>query len=115
MKARILLLILSNILFLLLLTSCAHTLEESAASVDVYYSLAERTNCDYIGDVIGSDGNFLTFLFISNVDLTQGALNDIRHKALVMGGDSVFILLPQLDYGTTTTFVGSVYRCHKEA
>jgi hypothetical protein len=112
-KVRTLFLILINSLFLLLLNCCAHSLENNAASVDVYYSLAEKTNCDYVGDVIGSDGNYLTFLFISNTDLTRGALNNIRNNAMAMGGDSVFILREKLQYSTTTTFVGSVYSCHK--
>ena len=114
MKARILLLILTNSLFLLLLNGCSSMpLEDSAASVKVYYSLAEKTNCEYIGDVIGSDGNIMTYLFTSNVNLTHGALNDVRNKAMMMGGDTVFILREQLLYTTTTTFVGSVYSCYK--
>ncbi len=114
MKTRKLFLLLTNSLFLLLLYSCSHIpLADKAASVDVYYSLGEKTNCDYVGDVIGSDGNIFTYLFISNVDLTRGALNDIRNQARVLGGDTVFILREQLLYSTTTTFVGSVYSCHK--
>ncbi len=73
----------------------------------------ERTNCEYVGDAIGSDGNLITYLFISNVTLTQGALDDIRNNAMAMGGNAVFILRSQLSYSTTTTFVGTVYNCHK--
>ncbi len=105
--------ILINCLFLLFLNGCAHSLNNNAASVDVYYSTIEKINCDYLGDVIGSDGNVFTFLFMSNVDLTRGALNDIRNNARVMGGDTVFIFREQLLYTTTTTFVGSVYDCQK--
>jgi hypothetical protein len=119
MKAKILLLILTNSIFLLLLNGCSHIpLEDSAVSVKVYYSLAEKTkaeetNCEYIGDAIGSDGNFVTFLFMTNVSLTKGALNDIRNEVIRMGGDTIFILHEQLLYTTSTTFVGSVYNCHK--
>ena len=98
----------------LLLNGCAHSLESKAASVKVYYSDAEIANCDYKGDVIGSDGNFFTFLFISNVDLTRGALNDIRNNAMAIDGDSVFILREMLPYATTSTFVGSAYHCYKQ-
>ena len=114
MKRRILLLILINSLFLLLLNGCSHIpLEDSAASVEVYYSIYERTDCDYVGDVIGSDGNIFTFMFMSNVNLTRGALNNIRNEAMAMGGNAIYILRSQLSYNTTTTFVGTVYRCHK--
>lgn len=113
MKGKDILLLLTSSLFLLLLNSCSHIpLEDSASSVKVYYSFAEKTNCDYVGDVIGSDGSFITFLFISNRHLTHGALNDIRNQARAMGGDTVFILREQLLYSTTTTFVGSVYTCN---
>jgi hypothetical protein len=106
-----------TLLLLLLLNSCANiVLDENAASVNVYYSLSEKsiTNCNYVGDVVGSDGNFLKFWYMSNLRLTRGALNDIRNKANAMGGDSVFILQEMLEYTTTSTFVGSVYRCNKK-
>ena len=107
-------LLLTNGILLPLLYSCSHIpLEDSAASVEVFYSLAEKTNCEYVGDVIGSDGNVFTYLLMSNIQLTRGALNDIRNKARAMGGDTVYILREQLQYSTTTTFVGSVYSCHK--
>lgn len=99
---------------LLLLSGCSHiSLEKDAKSVDVFYSLSEISNCDYIGDVIGSDGNLLIYLLMDNVSLTRGAINDIRNKAVVMGGDTVIILREQLLYTTTTTFLGSVYNCNK--
>lgn len=97
----------------LLLNGCAHSLDSKAISVNVYYSENENAHCDYKGDVIGSDGNFFTFLFISNINLTRGALNDIRNNAAAMGGDTVIIIRDQLLYTTTTTFVGSVYSCGK--
>ena len=114
MKANYIFILLTNTIFLLLLNSCSHIpLEEKATSVAVYYSLTEKTNCDYVGDVIGSDGNIFTYLFMSNIVLTRGALNDIRNKARAMGGDTVIILREMLTYSTTTTFVGSVYTCNK--
>ena len=114
MKIENISLFLIGCLFLLQLSGCAHIkLEDSAAAVNVYYSLSEKSNCDHVGDVIGSDGNLFTYLFMSNTGLTRGALNDIRNEARAMGGDTVFILRELLPYTTTTTFVGSVYTCNK--
>ena len=114
MKRRILPLILINSVLLLLLNGCSHIpLEDSADSIEVFYSINDRTKCEYVGDVIGSDGNIFTFMFMSNVSLTRGALNNIRNEAMAMGGNTVFILRSQLSYNTTTTFVGSVYSCYK--
>ncbi len=112
MKTRSLSLLLTSSLFVLLQNSCSHIpLADEATSVAVYYSLNEKTNCDYVGDVIGSDGNVMTFLFMSNTSLTRGALNDVRNNARAMGGDTVFIIREQLLYRTSTTFVGSIYNC----
>ncbi len=100
--------------FLLVLNGCANiSLEAEATSVKIYYALTERSTCDYLGDVVGSDGNMLTFWFMSNDKLTRGALNDIRNEAREIGGNTVFILRDQLQYTTSTTFVASVYHCNK--
>lgn len=116
MKSKNMFMFLTNTIFLLLLYGCSHIpLEDRATSVKVYYSLSEKSNCDHVGDVIGSDGNIFTFLFMSNTGLTRGALNDIRNEARAMGGDTVFILRELLPYRTTTTFVGSVYSCNNKA
>lgn len=100
---------------LLLLGACANLpLEKEAAAVRIYFSPFEKTGCEYKGEVVGSDGNMLTFWFISNTDLVQGALNDLRNDAHHLGGDTVFILREQLSFTTSTTFLGSVYRCSKQ-
>jgi hypothetical protein len=97
---------------LLLINSCAHvTLEPDAESVEILYSHTEQESCEYLGDVIGSDGNLMTYLFISNRNLTRGALNDIRNRARAIGGDTVYIIREHMGYTTSTTFLGSVYNC----
>lgn len=118
MKAKLLFLAVTFFLFLPQLSSCSHLpLEEEASSVKVYFSLGEKekteiASCDHLGDIIGSDGNMMSNFFISNINLTRGALNDIRNKAKAIGGDTVFILRNPLSYATSTTMVGSVYSCN---
>ena len=48
--------------------------------------------CSYLGEVIGSEGHWYTYLFVSNTDLTQGAINQIYNKANDLGANVVFIL-----------------------
>ena len=111
---KILFKLLAGFIILLLVASCAHIkLDDSAKEVKILFSSVEKTNCSYIGEVVGSDGNMLTFLFMSNRKLTEGALNDIRNNARVMGGNTVFVILNALPYSTSTTFTGSVYNCVK--
>ena len=96
----------------LLGNGCAHVeLEPQAGSVEVLYSHTEQAGCEYLGDVIGSDGNLMTYLFMSNRNLTRGALNDIRNRARALGGDTIYIIREQLQFTTSTTFLGSVYNC----
>jgi len=66
--------------------------------------------CRYLGEVIGSEGHWYTYLFISNTDLTQGALNDIYNKANALGANVVFIS-DNIHFVTSVTFYGQAYNC----
>lgn len=71
---------------------------------------ADKPECRYLGEVIGSEGHWYTYLFISNVHLTQGALNDIYNKANELGANVVFIS-DDLGFTTSVTFYGQAYNC----
>lgn len=66
-----------------------------------------------MGDVIGSEGVFYNFIFISNHDLTLGARNDLRNKAYALGGNIIEIENDNLLYKTSTVYVGNVYHCRE--
>ena len=66
--------------------------------------------CKYLGEVIGSEGHWYTYLFISNSNLTQGALNDIYNKANALGANVVFIS-DDISFATSVTFYGQAYHC----
>jgi hypothetical protein len=80
--------------------------------------------CTFLGDVTGSQGDFFTGAFTSNADLETGARNDIKNKAMSLGGDTVYILTQRAgqtgsysdDFGggsqqTNVTLSGNVYKC----
>jgi hypothetical protein len=79
--------------------------------------------CKFLGDVTGSQGNFLTGPWTSNENLETGARNDIKNKAAAMGGNVVAILTHWAgqtgsygQYGwssqqTNVVITGNVYRC----
>lgn len=46
-------------------------------------------NCKYLGQVLGSQGNFFTGRYTSNANLEQGAMNDLKNKTYEMGGNYV--------------------------
>ncbi|CAB3749240.1 membrane protein [Burkholderia sp. MSh2] len=80
--------------------------------------------CRYLGDVTGSQGNFLTGGFIPDTSLETGARHDLKNRAAALGGNLVVLLTQRAaqsgsfdgtDGGflrqTGVTLTGSVYRC----
>lgn len=74
-------------------------------------------SCSYLGEAIGSQGNWFTGDYTSNKNLMEGARNELRNKAAAMGGNYVWIqnvsnAQAHGALGTSnTTTVGNVYRC----
>jgi len=44
-----------------------------------------------MGEVIGTEGHWYNYLFMSNKNITQGALNDIKNQAQKLGAKAVHI------------------------
>ena len=106
----------------LLSSACAnwnHTTKNSE-TVQLYFSLKHNLDdklltefdqkCKKLGEVIGSEGRWFNFLFISNKLLTQGALNDIKNQAHKIGADKV-VVHKKLDFQTSVTILGQAYDC----
>jgi hypothetical protein len=72
-------------------------------------------NCAYLGEAIGVAGSWWYYWAISNRDLTEWARNDLRNRALDMGGNRVLIQRNDNSYTTSVVFIGHVYRCPKGA
>jgi pimeloyl-CoA synthetase len=67
-------------------------------------------DCQYLGELISSEGHWYDYLFISNIDLTQGAINDMHNKANKIGANLVYIN-SNIDFSTSVTFLGQAYAC----
>jgi Domain of unknown function (DUF4156) len=73
--------------------------------------------CKALGEVAGSQGNWLTGDYTSNENLMLGARNELRNKAAAKGGNVVYVqnLSHTNAWGslgtTNTTIVGQVYSC----
>ncbi|MBT8133350.1 MAG: DUF4156 domain-containing protein [Gammaproteobacteria bacterium] len=70
----------------------------------------EAPDCRYLGEVIGSEGHWYTYLFISNRKLIQGAINDLHNSANAIGANVVYIS-DNIDFTTSVTFYGQAYDC----
>jgi len=67
-----------------------------------------------IDEIIGSEANMLTFLFMSNHDMIAGARAHLRNQAVALGGNSVEILNSDFMYTSSTLFIGHVYHCRSK-
>ena len=103
-------------------SACAnwnHTTKNSE-TVQLYFSLKHSIDdklltefdqkCKKLGEVIGSEGRWFNYLFISNKLLTQGALDDIKNQAYKIGADKV-VVHKKLDFTTSVTILGQAYDC----
>ena len=68
-------------------------------------------DCRYLGEIIGTEGHWYTYLFISNRQLVQSALNDLYNRANAKGANVVFIS-DNVSFSTSVTFYGQAYYCN---
>lgn len=108
--------ILISTLILFLLSGCTakNILTPSAKNVRIYNKIPTNLNCEYKDEIIGSEGNMFRFLFVSNRDMTAGALADLRNQASRLGGNAIEIRPTDFMYTTSTVFIGDVYTCHSK-
>ena len=97
-----------------LCTACSlirtQELATGAEKVRIYDSDSHVKDCQYLKEVIGSEGHWYNYLFISNRDLTQGAMNDLKNRTLGMGGDTAHVHT-NMFFTTSVTILAEAYRC----
>ncbi|EGP47467.1 MULTISPECIES: DUF4156 domain-containing protein [Achromobacter] len=102
------------------LAACAPTALAPGAAANVRITHNEPgKECAFLGDVTGSQGNFLAGAITSNADLETGARNDLKNRAAALGGNVVYLLTQRAGQTggkdhqeqTNVTLSGNVYRC----
>jgi hypothetical protein len=68
------------------------------------------SDCEYLGPIVSSYGSWYNYLFISNTDLTSGAIDDMYNKANEVGANAVYIN-KNISFVTSVTFLGQAYNC----
>lgn len=105
---------------ILLLAACAPIALNNTGATAVRLTHNEPgPPCKFLGDVTGSQGDFLLGGITSNADLETGARNDLKNKAAAMGGNVVYVLTSRAGQTgtkdnlaqTNVTLSGNVYRC----
>ncbi|OEF87439.1 DUF4156 domain-containing protein [Vibrio splendidus] len=89
-------------------TSIPHS-EADNVQMD-FHGLIDIEQCEYKGEVTGSEGHWYSYLFYLNDTLIQGAMNELKSNTIELGADTVIFTLPQ-DFATSVTMLGTAYLC----
>ncbi|VAW69889.1 hypothetical protein MNBD_GAMMA09-3818 [hydrothermal vent metagenome] len=76
----------------------------------VHITKIRLSECKYLGTLVSSEGSWYDFIYISNANLTNGAINDMQNKANDIGANLVYID-NNIDFKTSVTLVGQAYVC----
>jgi len=98
----------------LLLTSCTllqtQQLHDNTRQINVISNYEQIRDCRYISELVGSEGHWYTFFFISNTELTLASINDLKNQASDVGANTVYVE-EHMGFGTSVTFLGQAYYC----
>jgi hypothetical protein len=105
-----------------LVSGCAAIPLKKAAG-EVRLTNQEPAECKFLGEVVGSQGNWLVGPFTSNENLEVGARNDLKNKARELGANVVHLLTDRAGQSahysrhgggssqTNVTYMGAAYHC----
>src|SRR5712671_1710566 len=111
-----------NVIFLaigtvMLTSGCAAKQLLPGAEKILVTSERPSESCAYVGEVVGSQGNWWTDDVTSSKNKMIGARNEMRNEALKLGANIVFIqefknTKSDLSFDVTnTTAIGNAYKC----
>lgn len=106
------------ILLPIVISGCAATALKPGAE-RVKLTNQEPKDCEYLGEIAGSQGNAISGGWTSNDNLAEGARNDLKNKAFEKGANVVHVLTSRDgmsigQYGgskTSSNMEGVAYRC----
>jgi hypothetical protein len=108
-------LFLASLLFVLPVGCATASLSPEGAHVAVTRN-PPNPDCRALGYIVGEGGGTFGGKWISNDDLIEYAMNDLRNKAAKLGASYVQSDPPQLGNGngttTTVTITGTAYACN---
>jgi len=100
----------SLVLMSALFAGCAAApLQTPAAATILVTRSSPQDSCRFVGEVLGSQGNFWTAEFTGDAELIRGARNRMRDKAYSLGANYVQIELENQSHNTADLSSGGVY------
>jgi len=106
-------------LLIFLMACAAKPISSGAERIKISRALPAK-GCHYLGEVHGSQGNFWTAEFTSDKRLIEGARNELRSSALLLGANFVEIVTESNSHNTAnhslggtyaSVLIGNAYRC----
>ena len=100
------LIILASIVFLF---GCAAKQASPGAERIFISDLAPPTDCIFVGEVQGTQGNFWTSDFTSDRNILDGARNEMRNEAFSLGANYVMVETQSHSHNTAHYSLGGTY------
>ncbi|MFT7682057.1 MAG: hypothetical protein ACI935_001527 [Moritella dasanensis] len=98
----------------LTLTSCSlfdiQPLDDTTNVIKIYDAYQHLEQCTFVDELVGSEGTWYNYLFISNKDLTLGSIHDLKNQANIIGANAIHIQY-NLSFTTSVTFFAQAYDC----
>jgi hypothetical protein len=101
-----------------LLVGCAAVpVSEEARGIELVNDKPDMSKCKFLGEVTGSQGNWITGDLTPNKNLIEGARNKLRNEAHKLGGNIVYVqgVTSQGSWGSlgldNSTIIGKTYKC----
>ena len=116
--------LLSISLTIVFLSACAAKQASPGAERVFVSERPAPEGCQFVGEVMGSQGNFWTAEFTSDRNLLTGARNEMRNQALSLGANYVVIETQSNSNNTgryslggtyASVIIGNAYACSPQA
>lgn len=97
----------------------ANSVNSQAKEVELVIEKPDNTSCIFLGEVVGSQGNWFTDGYTSSKNLIVGARNELRNEAYQLGGNIVYIQHIENTNAAnsagidSSTVIGKAYQCRK--
>ncbi|MGF1691183.1 DUF4156 domain-containing protein [Photobacterium kagoshimensis] len=97
---------------LLALSGCTtSSITEKGKQVDIVWNVeATSQQCQLKTTLVGSEGSWYNFWLLANDSLVEGALNQLRNQAALVGANTVLLGQP-VPYASSVTYIGNAYYC----
>ena len=95
----------------------ANKVELQAKNIELVIEKPDDTTCTFLGEVVGSQGNWFTDGYTSSKNLIIGARNELRNEAYQLGGNIVYIQHIENTNAAdsagidSSTIIGKAYKC----